>query len=210
MIIALKIPMTMQTFGQNIHQKIDLLVMVWQKKCLHSRRFMPHVSPQIKKVYGPTPFTPLSPASKVGYRYEEDIPSTQESTVTSDSLCTQNDPFDFDSELALIQDCELTDEHTRSLADSLKETQLELVARCLTPPFRFTDDTVVSDNTAFSDGTSTSEPPVSSSLHEAYAILAGEKLTVNTVSNVPLNNEDSLVTLEMHVGHQDIFFTTLT
>ena len=64
----------------------------------------PFVSPN-QKVYGPTPFTPLSPASTVGYGYDEDIPSTQESTVTSDSLFTGNDPFDFDYELALIQDC---------------------------------------------------------------------------------------------------------
>ena len=83
------------------------------------------------------------------------------------------------------------DECTRSLAENLKETLLELVARCLTPPFGFTDDTVVSDNTTFSDGNSASEPLVSSSLHEAYATLAGEQLAVNTVSNVPLNNEDT-------------------
>ena len=75
------------------------------------------ISPQCQ-VYGPTPFTPMSLASTIGYGYEDTVSNVQQQVAAANSQ--GNDPFDFDFELALIQDCELTDERTRSLAESLK------------------------------------------------------------------------------------------
>ena len=172
------------------------------------------ISPKCQ-VYGPTLFTPLSPASTIGYSYEDTVSNVQQQVAAANSQ--GNDPFDFDSELALIQDCELTDECTRSLAESLKETQLELVARCLSPPVAF------SDRACLPGGTSTplsweetsnldlmsDEPSLSSSIHEAYDILNDPPvviddgpLVVDHVSNISLSPDNMLVTLEMHVGNE--------
>ena len=95
------------------------------------------------KVYGPTPFSPLSPASTIGYEQDNDmVNQTLESNLPSDPINSIPDPFDFQSELALIQNEELSDERTRALADSLKVTQLEIMSRCLSPPAAFTDNIV--------------------------------------------------------------------
>ena len=45
---------------------------------------------------------------------------------------------------------------------------------------------------------------VSSFLHEAYATLEAEELTMGNLSNVQLNKDDTLVTLKMHVDNGSI------
>ena len=165
------------------------------------------------QVYGPTPFTLMSPASTIGYSYEDNVPNEQQVSAVDNH---SNDPFDFNSELALIQDCELTDERTRSLAESLKETQLELVARGLSPPVAFSDRASLPGGTSSPLGfdqlsnldISSEELSLSSSIHEAYKTLTHSSAVsddgplVDNISNVPLSPGNTLVTLEMHVGDE--------
>ena len=165
------------------------------------------------QVYGPTPFTPLSPASTIGYSYPDNFSIKQRQVASSTHQ--DNDPFDFDSELSLIQDCELTDECTRSLAESLKETQLELVSRGLSPPVAFSDrapserSSPIRLDEMSSLDTASEEPSLSSSLHEAYnslndsqEVIGEDPLVVDHITNVPLSPGNTLVTLEMHVGDE--------
>ena len=147
------------------------------------------------QVYGPTP---LSPASTIGYSYPDNFSIEQQQVASSTHQ--DNDPFDFDSELALIQDCELTDECTRSLVESLKETQLELVSRGLSPPVAFSDrapserSSPIRLDEMSSLDTASEEPSLSSSLHEAYntlndlqEVIGEDLLVVDHITNVPLS-----------------------
>ena len=124
--------------------------------------------------------------------------STLDKNLTPGVLAGHEDPFDFDSELALIQDSELADEQTKSITESLKETQLELVARCLTPPVSFGDDAVGYATTSAPVVSNIDDLTVSLSLHDAYSVLEGEALNLKSLESVPLDNDNMLVTLEMH------------
>ena len=156
-----------------------------------------HAPTASPKVYSPTPFTLLSPASTLGYGYDDEMSTTMDNNLTPGVLAGHQDPFDFDSELALIQDNELTDECTKAIAESLKEIQLELVARCLTPPVSFGDDAVESTATSAPVLTDNDDLTVSSSLYDAYSVLEGKTLTLKSMQSVPLDNDNMLVTLEM-------------
>ena len=139
----------------------------------------------------------MSPASTLGYGYDDEMSTTLDNNLTPGVLAGHEDPFDFDSELALIQDNELTDERTKAITESLKEIQLELVARCLTPAVSFGDDAVESTATSAPVLTDNDDFTISSSLYDAYSVLEGKILTLKSMQSVPLDNDNMLVTLEM-------------
>ena len=77
----------------------------------------------------------MSPASTIGYEQEagDVLSRTLDNNLPSNLVNVLPDPFDFDSELALIQDEELCNKRTKVLVDNLKGSQLDLMSRCLTP-----------------------------------------------------------------------------
>ena len=86
----------------------------------------------------------MSPASTIGYKQKagDALSRTLDNNLPSDLVNVLPDPFDFDSELALIQDEELCNKRTKALVDNLKGSQLDLMSRCLTPPMAFMDSSL--------------------------------------------------------------------